>query len=70
MLEVRIHGLELRVPYGVNNSGPTSGVLPGLLSAPAPKIIKLDTKRNVALFVIRMPCRPTGRSTALLSRPH
>ena len=37
MLEVRIHSLELRVPYGVNNSGPTSGVLPGLLSAPAPK---------------------------------
>ena len=37
MLEVRIHKLELRVPYGVNNSGPTSGVLPGFLSAPAPK---------------------------------
>ena len=50
MLEVRIHSLELRVPYGVNNSGPTSGVLPGLLSAPAPKIIKFDSKRNVALF--------------------
>src|SRR5712692_8368283 len=48
MLEVRVHKLELRVPYGVNNSGPTSGVLPGFLSAPAPKIIKLDTARNVA----------------------
>ena len=60
MLEVRIHNLELRVPYGVNNSGPTSGVLPGLLSAPAPKIIKFDTKRNVALFSddIEVPLSP------------
>src|SRR5215510_2930484 len=60
MLEVRIHNLELRVPYGVNNSGPTSGVLPGLLSAPAPKIIKLDSKRNVALFSddIEVPLAP------------
>jgi acetamidase/formamidase len=60
MLEVRIHSLELGVPYGVNNSGPTSGVLPGLLSAPAPKIIKLDTKRNVALFSddIEVPLAP------------
>src|SRR5215470_12523427 len=60
MLEVRIHKLELRVPYGVNNSGPTSGVLPGLLTAPAPKIIKLDMARNVALFSdeIEVPLAP------------
>ena len=60
MLEVRIHNLELRVPYGVNNSGPTSGVLPGLLSAPAPKIIKFDMARNVALFSdeIEVPLAP------------
>src|SRR5262245_38367183 len=60
MLEVRIHNLELRVPYGVNNSGPTSGVLPGLLSAPAPKIIKFDLARDVALFSdeIEVPLSP------------
>jgi acetamidase/formamidase len=60
MLEVRIHKLELRVPYGVNNSGPTSGVLPGLLSAPAPKIIKFDLARDVALFSdeIEVPLSP------------
>ena len=60
MLEVRIHKLELRVPYGVNNSGPTSGVLPGFLSAPAPKIIKFDMARNVALFSdeIEVPLSP------------
>ena len=50
MLEVRILKLDLRVPYGVNNSGPRTGVLPDLLATPAPKIIKLDTTRNVALF--------------------
>jgi len=27
MLEVRIHKFDLRVPYGVNNSGPRTGVL-------------------------------------------
>ena len=60
MLEVRVHKLELRVPYGVNNSGPISGVLPGLLSAPAPKIIKFDMARDVALFSdeIEVPLSP------------
>jgi acetamidase/formamidase len=60
MLEVRIHRLELRVPYGVNNSGPRVGVLPELLSAPASKVIKLDTARNVALFApeIEVPLAP------------
>ena len=28
MLEVRLHKFDLRVPYGVNNSGPRTGVLP------------------------------------------
>jgi acetamidase/formamidase len=60
MLEVRILKLDLRVPYGVNNSGPRTGVLPDLLAAPAPKIIKLDTARNVALFSddIEVPLSP------------
>jgi acetamidase/formamidase len=60
MLEVRIHRLDLRVPYGVNNSGPRVGVLPDLLPAPAPKIIKFDTARNVALFSpeIEVPLAP------------
>jgi acetamidase/formamidase len=42
MLEVRIHKFDLRVPYGVNNSGPRTGVLGNLLAAPAPKIIKIS----------------------------
>jgi acetamidase/formamidase len=50
MLEVRVHKFDLRVPYGVNNSGPRTGVLGELLTAPASRIIKLDVNRNVALF--------------------
>jgi acetamidase/formamidase len=60
LLEVRIRKFDLRVPYGVNNSGPRTGVLGELLSVPAPKIIKLDTTRNVALFssTIEVPLSP------------
>src|SRR5271154_4812249 len=60
MLEVRIRKFDLRVPYGVNNSGPRTGVLGDLLSAPTPKIIKLDLARNVALFSpdIEVPLAP------------
>src|SRR5215470_3041317 len=60
MLEVRIHKLDLRVPYGVNNSGPRTGVLGDLLTAPTPKIITLDIARNVALFSkdIEVPLSP------------
>jgi acetamidase/formamidase len=60
MLEVRIHKFDLRVPYGVNNSGPGAGVLGELLTAPRPKIIKLDVNRNMALFSkdIEVPLSP------------
>src|SRR5215468_6348287 len=60
MLEVRIHKFDLRVPYGVNNSGPRAGVLGDLLTAPTPKIINLDLARNVALFSkdIEIPLSP------------
>ena len=60
MLEVRIKKFDLRVPYGVNNSGPHTGVLGNLLTVPAPKIIKLDIARNVALFSpdIEVPLAP------------
>src|SRR6266436_6598822 len=60
MLEVRILALEPRVPYGVNNSNRGTGVLPDLLAAPAPKVIKFDLARNVALFSndIEVPLAP------------
>jgi acetamidase/formamidase len=60
LLEVRIRKFDLRVPYGVNNSGPGTGVLGDLLNVPTPKIIKLDPARNVALFSpdIEVPLAP------------
>ena len=60
MLEVRVHRLDLRMPYGVNNSGPRVGRAAGASHRPAPKIIKFDTARNVALFSpdIEVPLAP------------
>jgi len=60
LLEVRILKIEHRVPYGVNFSGKGVGVLPDLLPGPAPKIIKLDIDRKVALFSddIEIPLGP------------
>jgi acetamidase/formamidase len=60
MLEVRIHQLEHRVPYGVNNAGPVTGVLTDVLSGATPKIIKFDLARKVAQFSpdIEVPLAP------------
>ncbi len=60
MLEVRIHQLDLREPYGVNNAGPNTGVLTDVLSGATPKIIKFDLDRRVALFSpdIEVPLAP------------
>jgi acetamidase/formamidase len=60
MLEVRIHQLEHRVPYGVNNAGPRTGVVIDMLPGPTPKIIRFDLERKVALFSpeIEVPLAP------------
>lgn len=60
MLEVRVLDVALRVPYGVNSTGPGWGVLPELLTAPAPMVIKLDLERNVGLFSdnVEVPLAP------------
>jgi len=60
MLEVRILDVAIRVPYGVNATGPGSGAVPDLLEKPEQKIIKLDLKRNVALFAtdVEVPLAP------------
>jgi len=60
MLEVRVHQLDLRVPYGVNNAGPRTGVLTDVLTGPTPKIIKFDLNRKVAQFSadIEVPLAP------------
>jgi acetamidase/formamidase len=50
MLEVRILDIAFRVPYGVNSSGPGSGVLPEFMPSRVQRVVKLDMQRNVALF--------------------
>jgi acetamidase/formamidase len=59
-LEVRVLDLQFRVPYGVNNTGPGSGVLPDLVATPSPRIIKTDLQRKVALLPggIELPLSP------------
>ena len=59
-LEVRVLDLEFRVPYGVNNTGPGSGVLPDLVPTPTPRIIKTDLQRRIAFLPggIELPLSP------------
>lgn len=60
MLEVRVLEVEIRVPYGVNSTGPGWGAAPDLLDKPAAKVIRLDLARRVALFAanIEVPLAP------------
>ena len=59
-LEIRVHDIKFRVPYGVNNTGPGKGVLPKLLKEPIAKLIRIDLERRVALFSddIQIPLSP------------
>ena len=54
MLEVRVLDVAIRVPYGVNATGPGRGAVPDLLAQAAQKVVKLDLKRRVALFGLRL----------------
>ena len=59
MLEVRVLDVAFRVPYGVNATGPGSGVLPELLSERVAPTIRLDLARNIALFgEVEVPLAP------------
>lgn len=60
MLEVRVLDVAFRVPYGLNNIGPGSGVLPKLLEERVTPLIRLDLERNVAPFApgIEIPLSP------------
>jgi acetamidase/formamidase len=59
-LEIRVHDIKFRVPYGVNNTGPGKGVLPKLLKEATAKLIRIDLERRVALFSdnIQIPLNP------------
>jgi acetamidase/formamidase len=51
VLEVRVLDVQARVPYGVNRTGPGTGVLPNLLKQPVTKVIPLDLENRVARYV-------------------
>jgi acetamidase/formamidase len=59
-LEIRVHDIKFRVPYGVNNTGPGKGVLPKLLTQATAKLIRIDLERRVASFSddIHIPLNP------------
>lgn len=60
MLEVRVREVAIRVPYGVNATGPGRGAVPDLLEQAAQKVIRLDLGRGVALFSrdVEVPLAP------------
>ncbi len=60
MLEVRVLDVAIRVPYGVNSTGPGWGAVPDLLTRAEQMIIKLDLQRSVALFSqeVEVPLAP------------
>lgn len=60
MLEACVLDVAIRVPYGVNSTGPGWGAVPDLLTKAEQKIIKLDLQRGVALFSkeVEVPLAP------------
>ena len=60
MLEVRVLDVAIRVPYGVNATGPGSGAVPDLPKRTEQRVIELDLRRHVALFApgVDVPLAP------------
>ena len=50
VVEVRIVDAELRVDYGINHSQPGSGVLPGLLTSGADRLLRTDASGSRLVF--------------------
>lgn len=71
LLEMRVLDVEIRVPYGVNATGPGAGAAPDLLHEPAQRIIKLDLARGVALFSpgVEVPLAPFMGIVAVAPSP-
>jgi acetamidase/formamidase len=60
VLEIRVLDVAVRVPYGVNTTGPGYGVLGDLLTEPVSKTVRLDLHGRQALFsgTVRLPLAP------------
>jgi acetamidase/formamidase len=68
VLEIRILDVSPRVPYGVNSTGPNSGVLAGkLLSGPSVRLLTLDKHNRYYQFApgIQVPFKPFAGITGV-----
>jgi acetamidase/formamidase len=68
VLEIRILDVSPRVPYGVNSTGPTSGVLAGkLLKESSVRLLTLDKSNRYYQFAagIRVPFKPFAGITGV-----
>jgi acetamidase/formamidase len=71
VLEVRIKGIQLAIPYAYNAFGPKSGFIPEDFGYAKMRIIPLDAKRMVANFApgIEVPLRPFFGSMGVAPPP-
>ncbi|MFD2784556.1 acetamidase/formamidase family protein [Hymenobacter rubripertinctus] len=71
VLEVRIHKVELAIPYAYNAFGPTSGFLPEDFGYARMRIIPLDKQKMLAHFApgIDIPLRPFFGSMGVAPPP-
>ena len=71
VLEVRILGVDLAIPYAYNAFGPRSGFLPEDFGYAKTRIIPLDRARNIARFTdgIEIPLRPFFGSMGVAPPP-
>jgi acetamidase/formamidase len=67
VLEIRILDLSPRVPYGINSTGPGSGVLSGLLAERKTRLLTLDKHNQYYQFApgIRVPFKPFAGITGV-----
>ncbi|GAA1644916.1 acetamidase/formamidase family protein [Kribbella alba] len=67
VLEIKILDLSPRVPYGINSTGPGSGVLSGLLAQRSTRLLTLDKHNEYYQFApgIRIPFKPFAGITGV-----
>lgn len=59
-VEIRILDVRPRIPYGFVSTSPGRGGIPDLVPRPAAQIVRLDSKRDVAIYEegVEIPLRP------------
>ena len=59
-IEIRVKDVRPRIPYGVVSTSPGRGGIPDLVPRPFAQVVRLDVKRDVAIFEpgVEVPLRP------------